>query len=262
MKMSYELKIFVIFLFFITVAEIVTSLVDPTFGLIIHSILFLSLVVLSAFWQKASNASNLFLGLSIAPLIRIFALSLPLAYFPTYAWYLIAGVPMLMAAFTIMWIQKLKPIDIGINIKNPPLQLAIMLTGIPFGILEYLFLTPAPITTGLSAFDTVLLAGGFIVATGFTEELVFRGVLQNNVVKAFGSKIGLIAVSVVFAVLHIGWLNIFDVILVFSISLFFGVLMLKTGSLAGVSLSHGLTNVFLFIVMPSAVNFISLMAPK
>jgi len=46
--------------------------------------------------------------------------------------------------------------------------------------------------------------------------------------------------------------------------LFFGVSVLKTGSIAGVSLSHGLTNVFLFLVMPSitSINLISLLPLK
>jgi membrane protease YdiL (CAAX protease family) len=132
-----------------------------------------------------------------------------------------------------------------------------MFTGIPFGVLEYYVLTPAPIASDLSIVGFVLLAIAFIFATGFAEELVFRGILQNNAIKLFGPKVGLIAVSAVFAALHIGWLNLMDVTLVFVIGLIFGIFMYKTGSLAGVSLSHGLTNVFLFIVMPYLVNLIN-----
>ncbi len=262
MKLTCALRIFLTFLFLITLAEMTTFLVNPTFGLIIHSILFLSLIVLSVLWQKENNGSNLFLSLSIAPLLRIFGLSMPLAYFPPYAWYLIAGVPVLIAAFAVIKIQNLRPVDLGINIKKPASQFAIMLTGIPFGILEYFILMPAPIIDGLSAIAVVFLAGAFIVATGFAEELVFRGVLQNNAVKVFGSKTGLIAVSMIFMVLHIGWLNILDVVFVFAISMFFGFLVLKTGSLAGVSLSHGLINVLLFIIMPSTVTLINSLTPK
>jgi len=168
---------------------------------------------------------------------------------------------MLIAAISLMRIQGLKLSDVGINRKKPVLQFLIMLTGIPFGVLEYLILKPDPITTGLTIIDFIFLAVAFILATGFVEELVFRGVFQNNAVKLFGAKTGLIAVSAVFAVLHIGWFNLLDVFLVFFIGLFFGVLMFKTGSLVGVSLSHGLTNVFLFLVLPS-VNLINTLAPK
>lgn len=138
----------------------------------------------------------------------------------------------------------------------------VMLTGIPFGIIEYFILKPNPLAVSLSTVNFILLAIGFVIATGFVEELVFRGVFQNNAVKVFGEKAGLIGVTAVFAALHIGWLSIFDVLFVFTIGLFFGFLTLKTGSIAGVSLSHGLTNVVLFLVMPSSINLISFLAPK
>jgi membrane protease YdiL (CAAX protease family) len=52
-------------------------------------------------------------------------------------------------------------------------------------------------------------------------------------------------------VLHVGWLSILDLLFVFSIGLFFGFVVLKTGSIMGVSISHGITNVVLFLVAPS-----------
>ena len=261
MKVTQELKIFIVYLFFIIIAEIVTSFINPNYGLFIESMILVSLLTLAAFWHKTKNASDLFLCLSIAPLIRIFSLSLPLQYFPPYAWYFVAGVPMVIAAITVMRIQNLRLNDVGITFKKPIIQLAIMLTGIPFGIIEYFILKPKPFAVNLSTVNFILLAIGFIIATGFVEELVFRGIFQNNAIKVFGEKAGLIGVTAVFAALHIGWLSIFDVMFVFTVGLFFGVLTLKTGSIAGVSLSHGLTNVFLFLVMPS-INLISLMAHK
>jgi uncharacterized protein len=261
MRITQELKIFILYLLLITVAESLTSFVNPIYGLFMHSMLLFSLLALSALWHKTESGSNVFLCLSMAPLIRIFSLSLPLEYFPTYAWYLVAGVPMIISAVTVMRIQGLSLKDVGITFKKPKTQFLIIFTGIPFGIIEYFILKPTPLVASLSAVNFTFIAIGFIIATGFTEELVFRGVLQNNAVKVFGNKTGLIGVTAVFAVLHIGWLNIFDVMFVFVIGLFFGVLALKTGSIAGASLSHGLTNVFLFLVMPS-INLISILAPK
>lgn len=262
MKAALELKLFLAYLSLITAAEVITSLVNASVGLFMHSMLLFSLLALSSYLQKTVNASNVFLCLSIAPLIRVFSLALPLAYFPSYMWYLLAGIPMLIAAVAMMRIQGLKPGDIGINLKRPAVQILIMFSGIPFGIAEYLILRPAPISLGFSTLDFLLIALAFVLATGFAEELVFRGIFQNVAIKSFGVKTGLLVVSAVFAALHIGWLNILDVGLVFFIGLFFGVLMFKTGSLIGVSLSHGLTNVFLFLVMPSSINLISILTPK
>jgi membrane protease YdiL (CAAX protease family) len=169
---------------------------------------------------------------------------------------------MILAAATLVKLEGLSLNDVGINLKKPKVQFLIMFTGIPFGIIEYLILKPAPVAVGWSTLNLVFLAIGFVVATGFVEEFLFRGVFQNNAINVLGEKMGLLSVAVVFAILHIGWLSVLDVFFVFMIGLFFGFVVLKTKSIAGVSLSHGLTNVFLFLVMPSSINLISLVAPK
>jgi membrane protease YdiL (CAAX protease family) len=261
MKMTIELKIFLFYLFLIVVAETVTSFINASIGLLVHSMLLVSLLTLSALWYENKNISNLFLCLSIAPLIRIFSLALPLQFLPAYTWYLVAGIPMAIAAVTVIKIQGLSLSKVGITFKKPAVQLAVMLTGVPFGMIEYSILKPASIVVGLSAVSVFLVAIGLVVATGFVEELVFRGLFLTDAVKVFGDKIGLITITAVFAALHIGWLSILDVIFVFVIGLFFGFLTLKTGSIAGVSVSHGLNNVMLFIVMPS-INLISLLTPR
>ena len=81
------------------------------------------------------------------------------------------------------------------------------------------------------------------------EELIFRGVLQRSAVQAF-SGWGIVYVSLLFAILHMGFLSWLDIIFVFAVALFFGWVVKKTGSLLGVTLSHGLTNIVLFLVAP------------
>ena len=88
-----------------------------------------------------------------------------------------------------------------------------------------------------------------LVATGFAEELIFRGVLQRVCGVVFGGW-GLVYVSALFAVLHVGYLSAADVAFVFAIAMFFSWVVKRTGSLLGVTLSHGITNIFLFLVVP------------
>jgi len=140
--------------------------------------------------------------------------------------------------------------EVGVTLNRPLVQAAVGLTGIPFGIIEYHILRPEPLAVG-PLHEVVLLAVALIFFTGFVEELVFRGVMQRSAIEALGWKPGLLGVSVVFSILHIGWLSMLDVLFVFTIGLFFGFMTLKTGSIIGVSLSHGLTNVVLFLLMPT-----------
>ena len=251
MRANKELKVFISYLILIATGETVTSFIDPSYGLFLHSIILISLLTLSALWHRANPASNLLLNLSLAPLIRILSLSLPLTYFPRYAWYLVVSIPVFAATATMMRIQGIGLRDVGITLKKPLAQTGIALTGIPFGIIEYFILKPQPLAADLTFRELILLAIALIFSTGFVEELVFRGTLQNSAVKALGEKAGIIGVTAVFAALHIGWLSILDVAFVFAIGLFFGFSTLKTGSIIGVSLAHGITNVLLFLAMPS-----------
>jgi membrane protease YdiL (CAAX protease family) len=246
-----ELRVFVLYATLIAAAEIVTSFHDPSYGLFFHSVLLISLLTLSALRQEANPSSSLLLSLALAPLTRIISLSLPLTYFPRYAWYLVASVPVFAATVTVMRVQGMGLSDVGITLRKPLAQACITLTGVPFGVIEYFILRPEPLAANMPLGSLMLLAAALIFSTGFVEELVFRGVLQGSAVKSLGEREGVVGVSAVFASLHIGWLSALDVIFVFSIGLLFGLTTLKTGSIVGVSLSHGVTNVVLFLAMPS-----------
>jgi membrane protease YdiL (CAAX protease family) len=88
-----------------------------------------------------------------------------------------------------------------------------------------------------------------MACTGFVEELIFRGVMQRASVRAVG-RFGWLYVALLFAVLHVGYRSVADVIFVFGVALMFGWVVESTRSLLGVTLAHGLTNVVLFLIMP------------
>lgn len=50
--------------------------------------------------------------------------------------------------------------------------------------------------------------------------------------------------------LHIGYLSVVDVGLVLIAGLFFGWIVQKAGTLMGVALSHGITNILLYLIVP------------
>lgn len=249
MRINRELLAFFLYVIFISIGEITVSLINPIYGLIIHSIILLSLLTLASLWY-VNPSSNMFLSLSLAPLTRILSLSMPLTYFPKYSWYSVVGATVFAAALMVIRVSGLSLTDIGITMRKPLIQVGVALTGMPFGIMEYYILKPEPLATNLSTIQLILLAATLIFFTGFVEELVFRGIIQPCTIKAIGERAGLIGVTMLFASLHIGWLSIPDIIFVFSIGLFFAICTLKTGSLIGVSLSHGITNVTLFLIMP------------
>jgi hypothetical protein len=61
---------------------------------------------------------------------------------------------------------------------------------------------------------------------------------------------GIVYVSVLFAILHMGFHSVLDVLFVFGVAMFFGWAVKKAGSLLGMTLAHGLTNIMLFLIFP------------
>ncbi len=236
------------FVAFIT-AELLTALLQPVAGVICHGIILVVLLVQSAFTFQ-SRHRNLIVSLSLVPLVRIMSLSMPLANLPLTYWYILIYVPLLVAAIIVMRIVGLTTRQVGLIGRGLPIQVGVgIFSGIALGILEYYILRPQPLISEFSFRQIWLPAIVLLMTTGFVEELIFRGVLQQTSGVVMG-RLGVVYISAVFAILHIGHLSIFDVGFVFAIALFFAALVKRTGSLIGVTLSHGLTNIFLYLIAP------------
>jgi uncharacterized protein len=57
-------------------------------------------------------------------------------------------------------------------------------------------------------------------------------------------------VSLLYAVFHLGYHSCLNFIFAFLVGMFFGYAVLRTRSLLGVSISHGLINVSIFLIYP------------
>jgi hypothetical protein len=242
------MRVAIFYLLVITGAEVVTNFFDLTVGLISHTVILTGLIVHSSLVGR-SPARKLLLALCLAPLTRIMSLSMPLTQFPVVYWYLIIYPPLFLAAWVAMRNLDFATRETGLNAGKVPLQLVVALSGVIFGVAEYYILRPEPLITELT-WGTVLLPIFVLVAgTGFVEEFVFRGVIQRAAITALG-RWGVLYVALVFAVLHLIHLSVIDVVFVFGVGLFFGWVVKRTGSLLGVTLSHGITNTILYLIIP------------
>ena len=244
------------YLILVTCAELLT--IDyPKIGIASHAIILFVLLFHSGMESdKDKNLSRFLMVLALAPLIRILSLSLPLLRFSWISWFMLVSIPLFIAIFTGMWLQGLRPRDIGLfmptlNPRHMSIEAGVILLAVPLGIMEYLILKPNPMPgSGIANFITSALI--FIICTGFLEELVFRGLLQYNAVRLMSKWWGIILVSTFFGVLHVGNISPWhlDCVLAFSVGFMFSVVREKTGSIYGISVSHGVINIMLFLVMP------------
>ena len=241
-------KIALAYLLAVTVAEVLTTYWEPRAGLVLHGLLVLILVAHTALtWERP--AYQFLLALTFAPLIRLLSLSLPMGRFPLVYWYLITSIPLFATVWMAMQRLGLDWGSVGINLRAWAVQLPVGLVGLLFGYMEYRILHPRPLATALTWQQIWLPALILLVSTGFAEELIFRGLMQRTTQDSLG-RWSVPYVSLLFAVLHVGYKSLLDVIFVFVVAVFFGYIVHKTKSIVGVTLAHGLTNIVLFLVAP------------
>jgi membrane protease YdiL (CAAX protease family) len=228
------------------------------YGLTLHILLVFALLFHSVTIQERDAELSVFLmALSLAPLIRIFSLSMPRFWGSrpedTLPWLAVVGIPLLTAAAAVAYVQQLHPWLIGLGIhgwRDVGIQTAIGLTGIPLGFVEYAILREHQWIHDETVVNVVL--GGLVIffATGLAEELIFRGILLRRAMEVLGRTTGILFVTLVFSAMHIFFRNGYDLTFVFFVGLFYAIAVVKTKSLWGAIMSHTLGNVVLYLIAP------------
>ena len=244
-----EIIALIVYFIAIATAEIFVSYINMQAGLTLEVVIIFALLVHSSL-HESYNFSTLLRSMMVLPIIRIIGLTIPLMQMPTLYWFPIVAVPLFGASFSLIRTQKLNRKKIGLVLGNIPLQLAVALSGVILGFIEYLILKPEPLISSFNLETVLFGAIILIISTGFAEELLFRGIIQKNAENVFGKVFGLLYASILFTVLHVGWKSSLDLAFVFGVALFYGYTFQKTRSLLGVTLSHGISNTFLFLIMP------------
>jgi membrane protease YdiL (CAAX protease family) len=237
-----------IYLIALAIAESVTTFYHPQVGLVIHGML-LVILFLHASLVKVKVQQRFLYTLAIAPLIRLLSLSMPLAGFTITYWYAIIGLPLLLSASLVFRMTGYKPAEIGITTTKLPLQLIIGLTGIGLGWVEYQILKPTPLVQNATWGEILLPILILLIFTGFLEEFIFRGLMQRAAQDVMG-KYGIYYISLLFAVLHIGYRSAIDFVFVLLVGLAFALLAKYTRSIWGITIAHGLTNIALYLIVP------------
>jgi len=233
----------------ITIAELVTTYSNPNVGIAFHAII---AVILLLHWSYASQYGNfdILIALLSAPMIRLLSLALPLFMIPIKYWYLAVSIPLYIAAFIIMRTLGYSFKSLLGKRKDLFFHLGIGSTGLIFGVVEYSILHTTPIIDSPTLPNLVVGAFVMTVGTGIMEELVFRGILQKAAEKSLGKLGGLLFAAIIFTMMHIGWQSLIDLFFVFTVGSFWGYIFQKRSSILGTSISHSLTNILLFLILP------------
>jgi len=236
----------------ITACEYVFTYQNVVYGIVIALVLALLIYFLLSALRFNENIANCAESMALIPLYILFTSSLP--WFFLNQNYLMPAVYSCILVLCLWYVygHKLSLKQIFGFSKKTLLKYSLLglCIGIPLGVVEYFILWPAAAspTFEVQYFLRDLVYMLFFVGLG--EEFLFRGLIQIDLVKAYGWRWGLFGASFLFAVMHLTWRSIPELGFVFIASLFLGGMYLKTKSLLAPIIAHATGNVILVAIMP------------
>jgi membrane protease YdiL (CAAX protease family) len=222
-------------------------------GALAHGALLLMLI---AHYVAAPGVGyrRLLLPLALPSLMRLIGLAVPVVSTPQTIWLVTAGTPILVAALLCARTVGVRRSMLGWP-RDPLAQLAVAAGGLMHGLLAFLVLRPGPIIARLEPAQVALASVILIVFVAFTEELIFRGVVQSVAAETLGGPAAGIAVSVVTSVIvYVASLSVPFVLLMAALSFFFSWIVKESGSLWGVIGAHALLVIGLLVVWPFVIR--------
>lgn len=236
----------------IVTCEYIFAYQDVAYGIVIALVLTVAIYIILSVLHFNYMIVRCAESLAIIPLYILFTSSLP--------WFLINQQYLLPAVYSCimglcLWQVYQKNLSLkeifGFN-KGKLLRYSLvgLVIGGTLGIGEYFILHPAP---AFPTFEVKYLLRDMVymfLFVGVAEELLFRGLIQRDLIKAFGWKWGLFGASALFAVMHLTWRSIPELGFVFIAGLILGVLYWKTKNLTMPIVAHGANNVMLVAVLP------------
>lgn len=235
----------------ISLTEYIFAYRDVRIGIILALFTVLGIYVVISVKEMRRQVVDSAESLALVPIYILFTSSLP--WFFIHQEFLLPCVYAAIIAICLWYIyeKKLNLEELGFK-KEKFLKYTILgiLIGVPTGTIEYFILTPAP---AYPSFEFVHLFKDiinmyFFVSLG--EELLFRALIQRNLSITFCTTAGILAASIMFAIMHLTWRSVPELVFVFFGGMIFGYLYYKTGSLSAPIATHAMNNIMLVGVLP------------
>ena len=229
-------------------AEAIGAFIGVVPGALCQAVLTLALLSHYALMHQAPYRRILPV-LALAPLLRLLSLAMPIRHLPQIYWHALVGIPLLIGvALTARLLHRSKA-SLGLCLPSWRSQMLIASSGLPLSIAAFLLLRPQPSVARSDWREIAIGSLILLIFTGFTEELLFRGMLQQVANETLG-RAGVVCSSIMFAVVYIGSLSLGYTLFIGLVGLFFGWCVHRTGSIWGVILAHSILSIGMMLVWP------------
>lgn len=254
-KLKFNSTSFTVFIISIFIAILISQYIfayrDVTYGIVLSLLITLSIYIVVSIVTMKEEYIRSAESLALIPLYVLFTSSLP--------WFFINQQYMIPAVYSVIlalcfWHMKEHGIDfrnLGFT-KHKVLKYALLglIFAIPSGFIEYMVLTPMPPSPFFEVKyllrDTIYM----LFFVGLAEELLFRGLIFNDLKNIFGWKSALIGQGVLFGIMHLSWRSPLEIVFTTAAGLFLGYFYYRTNSLAGPISMHAVNNVMLVSIVP------------
>jgi hypothetical protein len=244
--------LYLVYLLVLVAIELASAAVSPALGAALHGILILVLLNMQVF-KPDLPGGRLWAGLALVSLLRFFSLVVPLGLVPRVLWTGVICLPLWVGMVLFLRHYRLGKAEIGLGTANWRQQGLIGLSGLPLGLAGSLLLHPEPYFPVFSWFGLVFAGLLVLVSVGFTEEVLFRGLLTTLAQPELKAA-ALPFVSAVYASMYIGAQSPAVLLWMWLVGAFWGWCASRTRSVWGAALAHGLMVVGMMLVWPYLIN--------
>lgn len=238
-------------MFGIIVGELLMSHNDVSYGLGIHAINLLAIVLLITLSDLSIDKKNVLQSLILLILLRIINLSIPQLFTIVIIQYpLIYGI-MFIPIYSIIKSQHISAKELGIDFKRFYIYLPVaVVIGAIAAIFEYKILGPIPLIEKIEPSDIILIVIIMFIFVGMVEEIIFRSILQTRIEKVLGPWYAILLSGSIFGIMHASYGIINEILFASIFGIILGYIFHKTRNLPFVVSIHGTTNVILFGILP------------
>ncbi len=233
----------------LVVSEISYTELNLSFGLYCYGIAVAGIIISLIFTSQSREVDQLLYGLMILPVIRFVGSCMPVRELEPLLRVPIVYLVFFLSVLIVFYYSDLDSYRLGIRKEKLYLLPFALLLGAGLGLIEYHILQPEKLVPALTVESIMVGVVNISIVTGFIEEFMFRGLIQNFSKHIF-SKWYILYTNLIFASMHLVWGNIIEIAFVFLVGILFSVIYLKTQNLIVVSGIHASINFFLYIVYP------------
>ncbi len=247
-----KIKIYLLISFItiiILIEELLLISLYVMYGLILNILLIIFLPLFTNF-SRNKNLKILFESVALILISRTVLVAFP-SQFLISAYSMIILYSFLLITIVIyLYIRKIPNEDIRLYKGNSSLLLQIiigLIVGIFIGITEY-YVLKLKITLFENLLQVILYVIFVMILVGFVEEILFRGMFQTYLEKIIPKPHAIFLASLIFGLMHSGWLNPWEVILAYGAGLVFGLFAYFHDSLVTPISAHFSGNVTLYLI--------------